>query len=100
VELAICTLRRPIEARGERCSRLVVGRRVNLGDLVEMERRGWVTDMDIRPECQLRATVYLLQQLCGLTTSEAEAVDPEDLPVVTEMLRPFVEAGSPGTGAR
>lgn len=99
--LGSCELKHPIEVRGERTSRIEVRRRPCLGDMAELERRGLVDGLDIRDDAQYRATIYLAQQLCGLTASEAESLDlKEDVLAVFAMFRPFVTADSPRTGGK
>ena len=97
--LGRCDLKFPIESRGERTSTLEVRRRPCLGDWAEMERRGFIESMEIRDDCQYRATVYLAQQLCGLTPQEAESIDARDMLAVQATIRPFLLIGSSETGA-
>ena len=97
-----------IKVRGEHTADLPVKRRVNLGDMVEMELRGWMVEGNPAPRCTFQTTEYMVRQITGLTESEYRLIDSREFGNLVRQLAPFVgdlvdstPAGgsdSPGTG--
>jgi hypothetical protein len=99
--LATIQLREPIRVRGETRRVLEVQREVTLGDLIALEEQGLVLFGDLRPDGQLRALRYLVQQLCGLLPSDVDGINwLRDYPTVRDAMLPFLRLPEDGEPPR
>lgn len=95
-DLARITLKTPIGSR----TTLAVVRESNFGDFVEMERRGWIEDGEVKSSCQLQANGFLIWQLCdGITPDDVEKLGRRDFGAAVAMIRPFAGVDDSGTPA-
>ena len=85
--LATITLTHPIQVGADDTRTLTVQRRANLGDLRAASKGG----------DELDALAIIVSRLCGITRSEADEIDADDVQAVSEGIAPFAGGGR-GTG--